>query len=135
MIASLCAEFLYDWETYIVSEYMYISMENALKFSYVSIFPVEMRVLITWIKGAVKRIWNLRISSSSHENNLLQISHYNTFYFLRYVRTWDVLHVCLQTFRKNRICWLITSPVNNSRILWNKNTKFSVYCFFINTNI
>ena len=58
------------------------------------------------------------------------------------IRTRDMWKVCLQTFRKNRICWklayflrtLRTSRANNSRILRIKNMKLSGYCFYINTN-
>ena len=47
------------------------------------------------------------------------------------IRTRDMWKVCLQTFRKNRICWklayflrtLRTSRANNSRILRIKNMK------------
>ena len=103
MVASLCAQFVYDWETYIVSEYMYISLESALKNA--SIFPVEMRVLITWIKGAVKKIWNLPISSSSHENNLRQISQCNTFYFLRCAHMRCYMFVYKHSERTEYVGW------------------------------
>ena len=51
--------------------------------------------------------------------------------------------VCLQTFRKNRICKklayflrnLKTSRGNNSRIRSIKNAKFSGYCFYMHTTI
>ena len=59
------------------------------------------------------------------------------------IRTWDMWKVCLQTFRNNRIRKklayflrnLQTSRINNLRIPRVKKTKFSGYCFYMNTKI
>ena len=89
------------------------------------------------------RFENLPLSSSSQKNNLLKISHQNTFYVLRYrhvryvkslitniKRQQNMLKISLLFLRN-----LQTSLVNNSTIIRIKNAKFSRYRFYINTNI
>ena len=39
------------------------------------------------LKVHQRRFENLQISSSLYESNMLKISHYNSFYFLRYVKS------------------------------------------------
>ena len=59
------------------------------------------------------------------------------------IRTREIWYVCLQTYRKNRICYKVayflrkiqTSRVNKSRILGCKNVKFSGYCFYMESSI
>ena len=65
------------------------------------------------------------------------------FLLSRYMCTWNMWKVCLQTFRNNSIRWklayvlrnLRTSRVNNSRNPGIKRAKFSGYCFYMKTNI
>ena len=95
------------------------------------------------IKGTLMQIWNLPIFSSLYENNVLKISHWNNFYFLKNA-AWDMWKACLQTFRINIVCLklayhlrhLRTSRANNSRIILRiTNAKFSGYFFCTNINI
>ena len=76
----------------------------------------------------------------SYENNMLKISHLNTFYFSRYahVRLAKSLFTNIQK-QYNMLAYFLrnlqTSWVNNSGILRIKNVKFSGYCFCMNTNM
>ena len=59
------------------------------------------------------------------------------------IRTRDTRNFCLQTLRKNKICWKIvyflrkiqTSQVNKAGNLRIKIEKFSENCFYMNPNI
>ena len=94
------------------------------------------------LKEHVCRYENVMASLSSHKNNMPNVSHYNTDYFLRYTHLY-LLNICLQTHRYNRIPYKLayflrkiqTSWIN-PRILRIKNVlKFLEYCFYMNPNI
>ena len=44
----------------------------------------QKKILQVFLKGVLMQIWNVPISSSLYENNMLKISHLKIFYFLSY---------------------------------------------------
>ena len=89
----------------------------------------QLVLIFVLFKGALMQIWKSANIFSSYESNMMKISHYNTFYFVR------CAHVRYVKSLRNFLRNLQTSRANNSTIPRIKNVKFSRHCFYMNTNI
>ena len=86
--------------------------------------------------------FSILFDRSSYKNNLTQISHNNTFHFLRYAHFRYANYLFLK-YRGIRISGKVayflrkiqTLCVNNSRVFRIKNAKFSEYYFYMSKNI
>ena len=86
------------------------------------------------------RFENLPVSSSLYENNILRISHENTFYFLRNVhgRYVKSLFTNIQKQQNMQLAYFIRIYKLQGqirRIFGIKKAKLSEYCLYMNTNI
>ena len=94
------------------------------------------------VKGTIMQIWKSANIPVFNRKILCRRFHIKTPFTFWDMRAWDMLKICLQIFRNNRICQKLayvlrnaqTSRANISRILLIKNAKFSGYYFYMKTS-